>query len=130
MIFSCCDERRLTVLRRDGSANAIAFLEVRDHEEPSPLLRQRTLFVRLLRPGATLGPDNVRITGGERIRTVAVEWVASADALPAGTNPALVAGIDDLARTLVVRTRFAGDFSRAASSSLHSVFIALTCLLA
>ena len=60
--------------------------------------------MRLLRPGFTLAPDNVRIDGGERVATVPVEWVRRADALPPGTDPALVDGIDDLARTLVVRT--------------------------
>ena len=89
---------------------------MRDHLEPDPALRQRTLFVRLLRrlrrPGFTLTPDNVRIDGGERLPVVPVEWVAAADDLPAGTDPALVDGIDDLPRTLVVRTAVFGDFSR------------------
>ena len=43
---------------------------------------------------------------------VPVEWVAAADNLPAGTDPALVDGIDELPRTLVVRTTVFGDFSR------------------
>jgi len=110
--FFCCDPRRLEVLKRSGTANAIEFLEVRDHLEPDPALRQRTLFVRLLRPGFTLGAQNVLIDGGERLATIPVEWVAAADALPAGTDPALVEGIDDLPRTLVVRTTVFGDFSR------------------
>ena len=104
MRYFCCDTRRLEVIKRAGTANGIEFLEVRDHLEPDPALRQRTLFVRLLRPGFTLTPDNVRIDGGERLPVVPVEWVAVADDLPAGTDPALVDGIDDLPRTLVVRT--------------------------
>ena len=108
----CCDPRRLEVLKQSGSANAIEFLEVRDHLEPDPAMRQRTLFVRLLRPGFTLGTDNVLIDGGERLAIVPVEWVAAADNLPSGTDPALVDGIDDLPRTLVVRTTVYGDFSR------------------
>ena len=52
MKVHCCDPRRLEVLKLAGSANAIEFIEVRDHLEPDPLLRQRTLFVRLLRPAA------------------------------------------------------------------------------
>jgi hypothetical protein len=110
--FFCCDPRRLEVLKRTGTANAIEFLEVRDHLEPVPALRQRTLFVRLLRPNFTLTPDNVLIDGGERLAIVPVEWVAAADDLPPGTDPALVDGIDDLPRTLVVRTTTFGDFSR------------------
>lgn len=109
--FHCCDPRRLEVLQRSGSANAIVFLEVVDRAAPSFELRQRTLLVRLLHPGISFTADNVRIDGGERIRTVAVEWVAAADDLPAGEDPSLVAGVDDLPRTLVVRTATAGDFS-------------------
>ena len=112
MKVHCCDPRRLEVLKLAGSANAIEFLEVRDHLEPDPLLRQRTLFVRLLRPGFALTPDNVRIDGGERIPVVAALWVTAADNLPAGTDPLLVDGVDDLPRTLVVRTASSGDFSR------------------
>ena len=112
MRYFCCDARRLEVIKLAGTANGIEFLEVRDHLEPDPALRQRTLFVRLLRPGFTLTPDNVRIDGGERLPVVPVEWVAAADDLPPGTDPALVDGIDDLPRTLVVRTAVFGDFSR------------------
>jgi hypothetical protein len=116
MKFFCCDVRRLEVIKLSGTANAIEYLEVRDHLEPDPVLRQRTLFVRLLRPGFTLAPDNVLIDGGERLAAIPVDWVAAADHLPAGTDPALVDGIDDLPRTLVVRTTVFGDFSRY---SLH-----------
>jgi hypothetical protein len=112
MRYFCCDARRLGVIKVAGTANGIEFLEVRDHLEPDPALRQRTLFVRLLRSGFTLTPDNVRIDGGERLPVIPVDWVASADNLPAGTDPALVGGIDDLPRTLVVRTAIFGDFSR------------------
>jgi uncharacterized phage protein gp47/JayE len=112
MTFFCCDPRRLEVIERSGSANAIEYLEVRDHLEPDQALRQRTLFVRLLRPGFTLTADNVLIDGGVRLPTIPVEWAATADDLPAGTDPSLVDGLDDLTRTLVVRTEVAGDFSR------------------
>jgi Baseplate J-like protein len=112
MKFFCCEPRRLDVIKISGTANGIEFLEVRDHLEPVQELRQRTLFVRLLRPGFTLSPDNVLIDGGERLAVVPVEWVAPANNLPTGTDPALVDGIDDLARTLVVRTSGFGDFSR------------------
>jgi hypothetical protein len=114
MKYFCCDPRRLDVIKLSGTANAIEYLEVRDHLEPDPVLRQRTLFVRLLRPGFTLTPDNVLIDGGERLAIIPVDWVAAADDLPAGTDPALVDGIDDLPRTLVVRTTVFGDFSRYA----------------
>ncbi len=111
MRYYCCDVRRLEVLKVLGTANAIEFLEVSDHLEPIDALRQRTLFVRLLRPGFTLTRDNVVIEGGERLPTVPVEWAAPADNLPAGTDPALLDDITDLPRTLVVRTEVYGDFS-------------------
>lgn len=111
MKYFCCELERLAVIKLAGSANGIEFLEVRDHEEPSLALRQRTLFVRLLRPGFVLTVDNVVIDGGERLPTVPIEWVAPANNLPVGTDPLLVDGIDDLPRTLVVRTTVFGDFS-------------------
>jgi hypothetical protein len=112
MKFFCCEPRRLDVVKLSGTANGIEFLEVRDHLETVQALRQRTLFVRLLRPGFSLTPDNLLIDGGERLATVPIEWVAPADNLPAGTDPALVDDVDDLPRTLVVRTTVFGDFSR------------------
>lgn len=123
MKYFCCEKQRLEVIKISGSANGIEFLEVRDHLEPVHELRQRTLLLRLLRPGFALTPDNVLIDGGERLAVVPVEWVAAASNLPPGTDPALVDGIADLATTLVVRTAVFGDFStytlhlRASSSS-------------
>lgn len=111
MRFHCCDLRRLDVLRVSGSANAIDFLEVLDKEAPPGAPRQQTLFVQLLRPGFALTADNLRITGGERIPTVGIVWCAPANALPPQAEPGLVATVDDLARTLVVRTDSAGDYS-------------------
>ena len=118
MKYFCCAKQRLEIIKLSGSANGIEFLEVRDHLEPVQGLRQRTLFVRLLRAVPTkaggecaLEPQNVRIDGGERLPIVPVQWVAAADKLPGGADPALVDGIDDLPRTLVVRTTVYGDFS-------------------
>jgi hypothetical protein len=119
MKYFCCDPRRLEVIKLAGSANGIEYLEVRDHLEPDPALRQRTLFVRLLRPvpvkpngDCALEPQNVLIDGGERLAAIAVEWVAAADKLPPGTDTALVSGLVDLPRMLVVRTLTFGDFSQ------------------
>jgi hypothetical protein len=111
MKVHCCDLRRLEVLKRSGSADAIEFLEVLDLASPPGAPRQQTLFVRLLRTGFTLSPDNLRITGGQRIPTVGIAWCAPANALPPQAEPGLVDTVDDLARTLVVRTASAGDFS-------------------
>jgi Baseplate J-like protein len=111
MTFHCCDLPRLDVLQRSGSANAIAFLEVLDKAGPPGAPRQQTLFVRLLRPGFVLTPDNLRITGGERIRTVGILWCAAANALPAQAEAGLADTVEDPARTLVIRTVSSGDFS-------------------
>jgi hypothetical protein len=111
MTYHCCDLRRLEVLKLSGSANAIEFLEVLDLASPPGAPRQQTLFIRLLRPGLVLTPDNLRISGGQRIPSVGIQWCAPANALPPQAEPGLVATVDDLARTLVVRTQSAGDFS-------------------
>ncbi len=77
MIFHCCERRRLEVLRRSSTnKNAIEFLEVLDHAAPPGVEPQRTLFVRLLRAPPVLTAANVSITGGERIPTIGIEWVA------------------------------------------------------
>lgn len=111
MMFYCCDERRLDVIKRGGTDNAIAFLEVLDKASPPTAPRQQTLFVRLLRPGFALTPDNLRISGGSRIPRVNIVWCAPANALPPQAEAGLVASVDDLARTLVVRTSSSGDYS-------------------
>ena len=121
MIHHCCDLRRLNVLRTSGSANAIEFIEVLDRAAPAGVARQRTLFVRLLHAGFALAPHNLRIDGGERIRTVGVQWCAPANALPPQAEPGLVDTVDDLARTLVVRTDGNGDHSLYTFSLVSSI---------
>lgn len=125
MRFDCRNEHRLRVLKESavaGTPNAIEYVEVRDSDEPSMPLRQRTLYVRTVRPlpapGAPdqLTPENVSITGGDRIATVPVTGVARADApVPAWSSaaewPALVDGVDEPDHVLVVRTAARGDFS-------------------
>lgn len=110
MKYFCCDTRRLAVVRESSTLNAIDWLEVRDHLEPDPTLRQKTLFVRLLRSGFTLDAAQLVIEGGERISSVDIDWALAGDdpTLP----PELLEGLDDPAATLVVRTTSSGDFSR------------------
>jgi hypothetical protein len=108
----CCDPRRLEVLRAGGTDNAIEFVEVLDRAAPPGVPRQRTLFVRLLRAGFALTPGNLRIDGGERIRSVGIVWAGAGDALPPQAEPALAALLDEPARTLVIRTDSEGDYSR------------------
>jgi len=117
MRFPCCDLRRLGLLRAaaNPAVNAIEYLEVLDRLAPPGVPRQQTLLLRLLNPGFVIAPQQVRITGGERIRTVRVLWAAPGNALPALAEPSLAAAVvaatDDPARTLVLRTDSAGDFS-------------------
>jgi hypothetical protein len=114
MKYHCCDPRRLEVLKRSGKANAIEFIEVLDRGAPPGAPRQQTLLVRMLhplRPDFDIAPDQIRIDGGERIRSVGVEWCAPADALPPNAEAGLDETVDDPSRTLVVRTDGHGDFS-------------------
>lgn len=114
--YACSTPRRLQAVKLAGVLNGIEYLEVRDTDEADPAkkaLRQRTLYVRLLQPvpGGTFTPANLVIDGGERIRTVGVEWVETAPALPAA-EAYLATGLDEPDHVLVVRTTERGDFSR------------------
>jgi hypothetical protein len=126
--FDCRNDHRLRVLKEStfaGTPNAIEYVEVRDSDEPLNALRQRTLYVRAVRPVPAQGAAdeitaaNVSITGGDRIVDVPVEWVARADAsgagIPAGVSAAdwaaLVTDVDEPDHVLVVRTELRGDFS-------------------
>ena len=112
MRYACCDERRLRAVKEAGLLNAIEYAEVSDSEAPTEELRQRTLFVRLVRPAAGLTAANVRLTGGERVPEVAVSWAAPATPLPPGEAPALVANLPAPDHVLLVRTASRGDFSQ------------------
>src|SRR5512146_41127 len=70
VIYFCCTPRRRTAILAHPIENGIDFLEVSDDEQ--------TLFVHFLKDLAlnVLGPDNVRIEGGERIANVKVTTVA------------------------------------------------------
>lgn len=108
--FICCQERRLRVVKQAGQLNGIEYLEVAITAETDPQ-RQRTLFVRLLQPVGLLDGKDVRIDGGERIRTIGVQWAKAADTLSDPDDQALAAGLDDPDHVLVVRTVESGDFS-------------------
>lgn len=109
--FTCGDQRRLIAVKLAGLLNGIEFLEVRDHDEPVDALRQRTLVVRLLLPvPAGLDRTWIAIEGGERIRPIEIEWAKPGTSL-AGPELDLIAGYDDPATLVVVRTNRWGDFS-------------------
>ena len=71
MIFHCCDQLRRNAVAAYDTLTGIDYLEVVDNDAPAFELRQRTLLLRLLKavPG-TLGRDQVRIEGGERVRDI------------------------------------------------------------
>ncbi len=112
MIYACCDERRLQAVKLAGVLNGIEYLEV-----PTPRSRPASASARCScgcsQPAAgNSRPEQRRqspAASGSR-RSV---WSGSspADALPAGEEPALVAGLDDPDHVLVVRTDGRGDFS-------------------
>lgn len=111
MKYECGNQRRREVVKALGTLNGIDYLEVIDHDAPSDDLRQRTLVLRLLRPTTTLTADQVQITGGDRVPTVAVEWVARADDLPAGEDASLVDGLVPHDEFWLIRTEQYGDHS-------------------
>jgi hypothetical protein len=100
LVYLCCEDRRRAELRDQGpgdpgaALNGVDFLEVVDAGAP-PADRQRLLRVHFVRPpgGLTIGPANVRVGGGERIREV----------------PVVDASFDG--DILVVRVASPGDFS-------------------
>lgn len=115
MQYTCAHLRRVVAVKEAGTLNGIEYLEVRDTDESVHALRQRTIYVRLLRPvPATFDATQVVIDGGERIHTVALEWAAPATALgflAAPERDALLDGLPEPDHVLVVRTAARGDFS-------------------
>lgn len=120
MIFHCCKELRRDKVAADLTLNGVDYLEVIDHELP-PLdpLRQRTLLVYCLKPlPAGFSSGNVVLTGGERVKSITVEWAAVASPLPAqlsapgeAATSAIVAARANPKTILVVRVAEPGDFS-------------------
>lgn len=76
--YLCCTERRRQLVLA-SALNGIDFLEVDDDPAQPNAERQRRLFVTFLKglaPGA-LTPDNVRLEGGEIVKTIAVTGVGA-----------------------------------------------------
>lgn len=111
MKYFCCDQRRRDVVKRYGTLNGLEFLEVFDSGISGDPTRQLSLFVKFLRPAPVLDKNNFRIEGGERVKAVDIDWIAVANALPAGEPASLVDGLAPLNEFLVIRTKFYGDFS-------------------
>jgi hypothetical protein len=73
LVYFCCEDRRRAELRKPGATlNGIDFLEVVD-AGAAPADRQRVLRVHFVNPpGLAITAQQVRIEGGERIRSIGV----------------------------------------------------------
>lgn len=102
--FSCCDDRRRDAIRDQTALNGIDRLDVLDSEAPTDAERQRILRVHFINAPAPnlITADNVRITGGDRIRNIELESVSYDGDV------------------LVVRVVSAGDYSRYVLSLVQS----------
>lgn len=103
MIYTCCDDRRRSVLENQTVFNGIDFLEVVDNPSDPDSVRQRTLLVHFIHPLAPnqLTAANVSITGGERITNITVSQVTEALAASPPGDP----------KVLIVQVKQPGDFS-------------------
>ena len=97
-VYFSRDDRRRDVIAGREDLNGLDFLEV--HDAPGLPLdeRQRTLFAHFINDPASLvlGPANVRIEGGERVRGVSVIAASVAIDPRSGdtTRPVLVVEVD------------------------------------
>lgn len=120
MIFHCCDSLRRDAVAAHATLNGIDYLEIIDHELslPDPL-RQRTLLVYCLKPlPPAFTRANVRLTGGERVKDIEIEWAAVAAPVPAQLGAltevdtaAIIATRPNKASILIVRVAEPGDYS-------------------
>ena len=72
MVYLCCDQTRREAVRAAADLNDIDFLEVVDRDAELDGLRQRILRVHFLKAPApqNIGPANVAISGGDRVRAI------------------------------------------------------------
>jgi hypothetical protein len=103
MIYTCCDNRRRSILENQTVFNAIDFLEVVDNPSDPEDVRQRTLLVHFLHPlkPGQLTAANISIQGGERITNIVIADVQEeVSASPPG-DP----------KILIVHVKEPGDFA-------------------
>lgn len=117
--YFCCDSKRRNAVAAHATLNGIDYLEVFGKDAPFVSPHQQTLMVRFLKPVPALGPDNLLLSGGERIRDIEITWAVVASAVtslnPPGLSPAEVAffpALPDADHVLLVRTSSSGDFSQ------------------
>lgn len=96
--YHCCDQRRRDFIAGRSDLNGIDFLEVLDSPSLPLEERQRTLFVHFINDptGLALETSNVRLSGGERVRSIAVSNAALAVDPRSGETdrPVLVVDVD------------------------------------
>jgi hypothetical protein len=137
MIYSCCDENRRAAVLNNPTLNAIDYLELLDDPNLYGTAAQRTLLVTCLKPvSAKITTDNIFITGGESITGITAQWAGPAGPKisdqPAEINAespqlaAYLAGLENSANILVVRSSAAGDFSPYTLSLVNSISGATT----
>lgn len=127
MIYRCCDENRRMLVRAHPTLNGIDYVEILDSEAPAGSPRQRTLLVRFVKPAPPLTRENFDISGGDRIRDVAILWATPAAApdatLVSPAEAALLAALPDPDEVIALRTDSSGDHS---TYGLHLVAAALS----
>src|SRR5439155_6398980 len=101
-----------TAVAAHPTLNGIDFLDVSDDPSDPVDLRQRRLIVHFLKPLAPgeLGPENIRIEGGERIRNIAVRRVTIGGFSSPPVSP-LSSPLNADPRVLDAEVSAAGDFS-------------------
>ena len=115
MIYQCCDHNRKAAVLGNPTLNGIDYLEVLDHDAPPGSPRQQTLLIHCLNKAPSgLAPTNILILGGESVTGITALWIGVASTPPPQATPSEVAyftSLADAAKTLVIRTSSAGDFS-------------------
>lgn len=115
MKYYCCDVFRRNAVDAHLTLNGIDYLEVLDRDLPElHEFRQRTLFLHFLKPIAGLNRDNLRLSGGDRVRNVAIEWAEVGVPTPPDLTveeAALLTALPHPDRVLVIRTDSTGDRS-------------------
>ena len=106
MIFHCCDRFRRNATAAHLTLNGLDYLEVLDRDLPdNHEFRQRTLFLHFLKPFAGITVDNLRLTGGDRIQDVHLEWVEAGQPAPAELTAEVTEDVAKAATTIVARAQ-------------------------
>lgn len=105
MHYTCCTDHRRAEVLAHPTLNGIDFLEVLDERTDPFAERQTTLYLHLLKPVLSnqIQPENINISGGERIRNIrvlSVQHDLASPLSPPGTE-----------KVLEIKVSEAGDFS-------------------